>query len=102
MKNTIRIAVILLLLTAYIVGYIYLPERDCGRARNAGAFFHYRLFNHAWEAYLYVPAGFVESLIIRSYPEPFLPNPSWADEPQVLFIQFPDGNIKFGKIPKYK
>jgi hypothetical protein len=95
----ITIFIAIVLFVTYIAGYIFLPERYSGRARNADAFFHYRIFNHRWEAYLYIPAGWAESLIIRSYPEPFLPNPSWAKESQILFIQFPEGNIRFGNPP---
>lgn len=73
-----------------------LAERSEGRARGAGAFFHYRGFNHGWQARLFLPAAWVESLMIRTFPKVFLKEPSWSELPQALVVQFPEGNITFG------
>lgn len=87
------------LVAVYVLGYVFSAERDQGRARNAGVYIHYRIFEHAWQGYLFTPAAWVESRAIQLFPTPFLSNPSWAVEPQMLLVQFPDGRIRFGSDP---
>jgi len=90
------LAVVIVCLLTYVGGYFQFAERSEGRARSAGAYFHYRRFNHDWQGYLFFPAAWAESLMIRSFPKLFLKEPSWAEIPQALVLQLPKGNITFG------
>ena len=80
-------------------GAVYQPalvvQRDQGRAKGAGAYFHYRIASSNLQAYIFMPAAFIESRLIWINPKPFLTNPSWADEPQMLILQSPDHNFRF-------
>jgi len=76
-----------LLLATYIVAYRFLPWRDAGRFRNAEVFVHTRAFRYDWEAQIFYPAAYVEWLLIRAHPQPWLPHPSWSDYPQVLLLE---------------
>lgn len=84
------------LVVVYALGYVLTAERDQGRARNAGVYIHYRIFRHAWQGRFFAPAAWVEAQAIRFFPRPFLSNPSWAAEPQMLLVQYPGGRIRFG------
>jgi hypothetical protein len=89
-------------------GGIYRPNlvvhRDAGRARRAGAYFHYRIVQSDWLAYVFMPAAFIESRLIWINPKPFLLNPTWADVPQMLILQSPSHKFRFRaskqKVPK--
>ena len=81
-------------IVTYVFGYWALTWRDNGYARHANEFYHYRYVNYAWEYYLFMPAAFVESRVIWLRPLPFLPHPSWANEPQVLIYKDAGEHIK--------
>jgi hypothetical protein len=87
----------LILATLYLASYYILAEKDSGRARGAGMYFHYRFFNSDFLATLFLPAAWMEFQAIQLYPQPFLPNPSWAAEPQALILQSPNRNLCFSK-----
>ena len=87
MKRALIFSTAALLLVSYIVGYRFLPWRDAGRFRNAELFVHTRDFRYEWEARLFYPAAYVEWLLIRAYPRPWLPHPSWSTYPQVLLLE---------------
>jgi hypothetical protein len=86
MKRWLILGVAILLIS-YIIAYRFLPFRDATRFRNAEVFVHFRDFHYEWEARLFYPAACVEWLLIRAYPRPWLPHPSWTDYPQVLLLQ---------------
>ena len=90
MKRRVVIATLIILGAGYMLAYRFLPKRDAGRFRNADVFVHVRYFSHDWECRIFYPAGWVESLIIRAYPYPFLPHPSWSELPQVLLLEGPE------------
>ncbi len=90
-------ALVIGLLAAYFTAYLLLAERDQGRARGAGAYFHYRNFSYDFEIVLFTPAAFFESLLLRACPKPFInTNPSWASSPQVLILRSPNKSMAFG------
>lgn len=88
-RRVIAIAAIVLLVV-YIAAYRFLPWRDASRFRNAELFVHTRDFRYEWEARLFYPAAYVEWQLIRLYPQPWLPHPSWASYPQVLLVEAGD------------
>jgi hypothetical protein len=71
----------------YIVAYRFLPWRDASRFRNAELFVHTRGFRYEWEARLFYPAAYVERVLIRTYPRPWLPHPSSSIYRQVLLLE---------------
>ena len=85
----------IILLFGYITGYRFLPWRDAGRFRNAELFVHTRDFHYAWEARFFYPAAYIEWLLIRAHPQPWLPHPSWATYPQVLLLEAQDYRATF-------
>ena len=91
----IIIATVALLSLLYIAAYIYLPDRDSSRWRNAEVFVHTRIFKHDWQVTLFYPAAYIESLLIRAYPTQFCHPSSWADYPQALLIQADMNNSLF-------
>ena len=96
----LTIASVVTSLAVYGVLYVRLAARSSGRARSAGGFFHYRQVAADWQAYLFIPAVFVESWCIRINPKAFLPHPSWAELPQRLILQSP--TRKFGVHASWK
>jgi len=98
-KKSILILVIPACLIAilYSASYLLIAEKNSGRARGAGMYFHYRFFQQDWLGVIFYPAAWIESKIIQFHPEPFLPNPSWATEPQALILQTPDRNVFFSR-----
>ena len=85
----------LTLLTSYTIAYRFLPWRRADRFRNAEVFVHTREFPHEWEVRLFYPAAFVEWLLIRAHPQPWLPHPSWSTYPQVLLLEAEDFRATF-------
>jgi hypothetical protein len=94
-RKLLAITTVVLVLALYAVLYVRTLDRSSGRARGAGGFFHYREAAADWQAYVFIPAAFVESWLIRLDPKPFLPNPSWAELPQLLILQSPNHNFDF-------
>ena len=43
----------------------------------------------------FYPAAYIESLLIRTYPRPFLPHPSWSEYSQVLLLEAGDFRATF-------
>jgi len=84
-----------ILIALYLASYYLVTERDSSRARGVGMYFHYRFLKHDLLATIFLPAAWLESEIIQIYPQPFLPDPSWAAEPQALIFQSPHQNIHF-------
>lgn len=82
-------------LVSYPVAYVVTGHREQGRARGAGEYFHYRDFPAPWEVYVFAPAAFAESRLIRMFPKAFLTNGSWADTPQRLVIRVPGESTMF-------
>jgi hypothetical protein len=85
----------IILLVGYIIAYRFLPWCDAGRFRNAELFVHTRDFHYAWEARFFYPAAYIEWLLIRAHPQPWLPHPSWATYPQVLLLEAQDYRATF-------
>jgi hypothetical protein len=94
-RNFLAIVTVAILIAIYGALYVAAVERDSGRARGAGGFFHYRTTTSDWEACVFIPAAFVESWLIRILPKSFLPHPSWADVPQLLILRSPDHVFRF-------
>jgi hypothetical protein len=94
MKRWLIIGLVILLIS-YIIAYRFLPWRDCGRFRNAEVFVHTRDFRYEWEARLFYPAAYVEWLLIRAYPRPWLPHPSWSAYPQALLLEADEWRATF-------
>ena len=88
-------AVAVISLALYVGIYIGVVTRSSGQARGAGGYFHYREVSSDLQAYLFIPAAFMESWLIRIYPQPFLAHPSWAEMPQRLILQSPNHNFGF-------
>lgn len=85
-----------LLVVSYAAAYRLLPvRREASRFRNAEVFVHTREFRHESEARLFYPAAWVEWLLIRAHPQPWLPHPSWATYPQVLLLEGQDYRATF-------
>jgi hypothetical protein len=95
MKRWLILAGAMLLLASYAICYRYLPFRDASRFRHAEVFVHVREFRHEWQGRLFYPAAYIESLLIRTYPRPFLPHPSWSEYPQVLLLEAGDFRATF-------
>jgi hypothetical protein len=85
----------LVVVGSYIVGYRFLPWGRADRFRNAEVLVHTREFSHEWEARLFYPAAYVEWLLIRGHPQPWLPHPSWSAYPQVLLLEGDDWKATF-------
>ena len=90
MKRRIIVFAAVLLAICYGAAYRFLPWRDASRFRNAEVFVHVRDFRYEWEARLFYPAAYIEWLLIRVHPQPWLPHPSWATYPQVLLLEAQD------------
>ena len=99
-KRIIVFSAAILILCFYIELYLILPDRDQGRARLAGEYFHYRDFDQDWEVYFFSPAAFVEGQMIQLNPKPFLGNPTWATTPQRLVIRVPGNTTMFWFPPR--
>src|SRR5207302_10844507 len=83
------------ILASYAVAYRFVAFRDAARFRNAEVFVHTRAFQHDWQAEVFYPAAYIEWLLIRAHPQPWLPHPSWATYPQVLLLEAGDFRIIF-------
>jgi hypothetical protein len=94
MKRCLILAAILLI-ASYAITYRALPYRNASRFRHAEVFVHVRDFHYEWQARLFYPAGYIEWLLIRIYPRPFLPHPSWSQYPQVLLLEAEDFRATF-------
>ncbi len=88
-------AIVAAALALYGALYVSMVERDSDYARRAGGYFHYRFIRSDWQAVAFFPAASVESWLIRLAPKPFLPHPSWADEPQLLILRSQDHVFRF-------
>jgi hypothetical protein len=95
MKRWLILVLAMLLVVTYLAGYIFLACRDASRFRHAGVFVHTRDFRYESEARLFYPAAYVEWLLIRAHPKPWLPHPSWASYPQVLLLEAQDFRTTF-------
>ena len=95
MKRRIIVFAAVLLAICYGAAYRFLPWREASRFRNAEMFVHVRDFRYEWEARLFYPAAYIEWLLIRAYPAPWLPHPSWAAYPQVLLLEAQDFRATF-------
>ena len=96
MSRKLAVSAVAVISVALYVGfYVGIVTRSSGRARGAGGYFHYRQVSSDWQAYLFIPAAFAESGLIRIYPRPFLAHPSWAEVPQRLILQSPSHNFGF-------
>jgi hypothetical protein len=82
-------------LAIYVAAYRVLPWRDAGLFRNAGVFVHTRDFGRDWQGRVFYPAAYCESLLIRAYPQPWLPHPSWSEHRQVLLLKGYDWRATF-------
>jgi hypothetical protein len=87
MKRWIIPVLAIAILASYAVAYRFVAFRDATRFRNAEVFVHTRAFQHDWQAELFYPAAYIEWLLIRAHPQPWLPHPSWATYPQVLLLE---------------
>ena len=87
--------VAVIVVASYALAYRFVPQRDASRFRNAEVFVHVRDFSQPWQARVFYPAAFVEWLLIRTYPKPFLPHPSWSSYPQVLLLEGGDYRATF-------
>ena len=72
-------------LTFYAVLYVWMAARDYGGGRQE--FYHFRNVKGPALMYFFAPAAFIESRLIWIIPEPFLPHPSWVENPQVLILR---------------
>jgi hypothetical protein len=95
MKRWLVVVAAALLIASYIIAYRFMPWRHASRFRNAEVFVHTRDFGHEWQARLFYPAAYVEWLLIRAHPQPWLPAPSWASYPQVLLLEGGDFRATF-------
>ena len=95
MKRWVIGSAAILLVASYVVAYRFLPFRDATRFRNAEVFVHVRDFQHEWQGRLFYPAAYAEWLLIRAYPRPWLPHPSWSEYPQVLLLEAGDRRWTF-------
>ena len=75
----ILLGAVLVCIVLYGYSYTRLPFCEAGRARGIETYVFTRDFTYDWEVYAFVPAGYVESWLIRLFPKPFLSNPSWLE-----------------------
>ena len=87
----------IIMLVLYGALYVELPFREQGRWRGMETYVFCRDFCYNWEVYAFVPAGYVESVLVRFWPKAFLSNPTWADSdyPRLVLIKSDTTRVRF-------